>query len=98
MLDIQYRMHPAISYFPATEFYDQTLHDGTIDSNGRVNARLMPPSSQHLLDNEQTGHRPSLIFLDHAGFEAAKDKSRVNMSEAHIVASVVEDLLLQNPV
>ncbi|KAJ7594407.1 P-loop containing nucleoside triphosphate hydrolase protein [Mycena floridula] len=96
MLNIQYRMHPAISRFPSLEFYGKSLHDGTCDhQGGNISKRLMPPSSQHLQDTE--GHRPSVIFLDHAGYESQKDRSRVNYNEAHIVVSIVEDLLLQNP-
>lgn len=98
MLDVQYRMHPAISHFPSMEFYNLSLQDGTVDAVGNVPARLLPPSSQHLPVDEQTGNRPAVIFLDHAGKESMKDKSRVNMNEGHIVASVVEDLLLHNPV
>ncbi|RDB23511.1 Regulator of nonsense transcripts 1 [Hypsizygus marmoreus] len=97
MLDIQYRMHPEISRFPACEFYNFTLLDGTVDSGGKVHPRLHPPSSRHLQENFHTGHRPSVIFLDHVGSESMKDRSRVNLNEAHIVASVVEDLLLNNP-
>lgn len=41
---------------------------------------------------------PSVIFLDHAGKETSKDRSRVNHTEAQIIASVVVDLLLSNPV
>jgi superfamily I DNA and/or RNA helicase len=97
MLDIQYRMHPGISRFPATEFYNLSLIDGTIDAFGNVHPHLYPPNSQHLRENG-TGHRPPVIFLDHAGIESFKDRSRVNYNEAHIVVSIVEDLLLNNPV
>lgn len=96
MLDTQYRMHPAISDFPSCEFYNDALHNGTIDAVGRVHYRLMPPCSQHLPEDANTGVRPSVIFLDHAGNESLKDRSRVNRGEADIVASVVEDLLLHN--
>ncbi|KAF8627603.1 hypothetical protein AX17_006174 [Amanita inopinata Kibby_2008] len=96
MLDIQYRMHPGISRFPSTEFYNLSLIDGTIDAFGNVHPRLQPPNSRHLREDETTGHRPSVIFLDHAGVESLKDRSRVNHNEAHIVVSVVEDLLLNN--
>lgn len=98
MLDIQYRMHPAISRFPSSEFYDFSLQDGTVDSMGNVPMRLQPPTSRHLPANAMTGHRPSVVFLDHAGSESMKDRSRVNLNEAHIVCSVIEDLLLKNPV
>ncbi|KAG7447300.1 P-loop containing nucleoside triphosphate hydrolase protein [Guyanagaster necrorhizus] len=96
MLDIQYRMHPAISAFPALEFYGTSLLDGTVDTGGNILSRLAPPNSQHL-QKDRNGQRPSVVFLDHAGAESSKDRSRVNWNEAHIVASVVEDLLLTNP-
>lgn len=98
MLDVQYRMHPAISRFPASEFYNQTLRDGTVDGVGNILPRLAPPISQHLSAHEQTGTRPSLIFLHHTGNESTKNRSKININEAHIVASVIEDLLLSNPV
>lgn len=97
MLDVQYRMHPTISRFPSLEFYNLNLRDGTVDSGGTVQPWLQPPASQHLKEDSLTGNRPSVIFLDHAGAESIKDRSRVNHSEARIVASVVEDLLLNNP-
>ena len=97
MLDTQYRMHPGISRFPSTEFYNLSLIDGTIDASGHVYPHLHPPNSQHLRESE-SGHRLPVIFLDHGGIESFKDRSRVNHNEAHIVVSVVEDLLLNNPV
>lgn len=53
-----------------------------------------------LSDYNQMGpdRRPSVVFLDHVGSESVKDRSRVNVVEAHIVCSLVEDLLLRNPV
>ncbi|KAF7966306.1 hypothetical protein HWV62_39203 [Athelia sp. TMB] len=96
MLDVQYRMHPAISRFPSSEFYHHSLHDGTVDAAGNIPARLLPPSSSSLEADAQ-GHRPSVVFLDHASAESMKDRSRVNHNEGSIVCSIVEDLLLQNP-
>jgi len=98
MLDIQYRMHPSISQFPSLEFYDLELQDGTVDASGNVLPGLEPPRSKHLIHNATKKHSPSVIFLDHTGNESFKGRSRVNVTEAHIVASVVEDLLLSNPV
>lgn len=46
MLDVQYRMHPAISHFPSHEFYDRSLRDGTVDADGNVLAGLFPPESR----------------------------------------------------
>ncbi|EPQ55806.1 P-loop containing nucleoside triphosphate hydrolase protein [Gloeophyllum trabeum ATCC 11539] len=96
MLDVQYRMHPAISRFPSIEFYQFSVQDGTVESDGSVHPRLLPPASSHLQDHPETGRRPSVIFLDHAGSETLKHRSRVNWTEAGIVCSIVEDLLLQN--
>ncbi|TFY81080.1 hypothetical protein EWM64_g2933 [Hericium alpestre] len=96
MLDLQYRMHPAISRFPSSEFYNFCLQDGTVDASGNVPSHLHPPSSTHLLADPRTGHVPSVVFLDHGGAESFKDRSRVNWTEAHIVCSIIEDLLLSN--
>ncbi|KDR78403.1 hypothetical protein GALMADRAFT_1319277 [Galerina marginata CBS 339.88] len=97
MLDVQYRMHPAISHFPSMEFYDLALQDGTVDAIGNALPGLEPPSSMHLRHDEVKNRKPSVIFLDHTGNESFKGRSRINITEAHIVASVVEDLLLNNP-
>ncbi len=103
MLDIQYRMHPAISHFPSWEFYNNSIQDGTKDQEGKVRSGLEPPlSTTHLLRDGTTGEvqrpRPSVIFLDHFGYESMSGRSRVNHHEAQIVVSLVEDLLLHNPV
>jgi superfamily I DNA and/or RNA helicase len=95
MLNTQYRMHPDISEFPAHEFYDLALQDGTIDEVGNALPGLEPPMSTHL-NNKIV--RPSVVFVDHSGNESMKGRSRVNVMEAHLVASVVEDLLLVNRV
>ncbi|KAF8176314.1 P-loop containing nucleoside triphosphate hydrolase protein [Pholiota molesta] len=95
MLDIQYRMHPNISRFPAKEFYDLALLDGTVDAGGQALPGLEPLNSKHTGHHET--HRPSVIFLDHAGAETYHGRSLQNITEADIVASVVEDLLLNNP-
>lgn len=98
MLDVQYRMHPSISQFPSLEFYNLSLRDGTVDCFGNIAPNLLPPLSSHLEVDALTGHRGAVVFLDHGGSETAKDRSRVNWNEAHIVCSIVEDLLLKNEV
>ncbi|KIJ30456.1 hypothetical protein M422DRAFT_61717 [Sphaerobolus stellatus SS14] len=97
MLDRQYRMHPTLSRFPSSEFYNFALFDGTVGADGSIHPRLLPPTSTHLEVNPATGDRPSVIFLDHAGNEALKDRSRVNLNEARLVCAVIEDLLMHNP-
>ncbi|KIY47635.1 P-loop containing nucleoside triphosphate hydrolase protein [Fistulina hepatica ATCC 64428] len=110
MLNVQYRMHPTISQFPSSEFYNFELRDGTVDAAGRVHPHLVPPSSlyiSHLATSagdivggtlpSSDANPPSVIFINHSGLESSRDRSRVNYSEANIVASLVEDLLLKNP-
>jgi len=94
MLNTQYRMHPDIAEFPAEEFYNFALLNGTVDSGGKTLPGLEPPRSSHL----NFKIRPSVIFVDHGGNESMKGRSRVNVTEAHLVASLVEDLLLVNKV
>jgi superfamily I DNA and/or RNA helicase len=99
MLDVQYRMHPAISRFPASEFYNYSLRDGTVDKAGNVSPLLLPPRASSLQDGPGLIPRaPPVVFLDHAGAESFKDRSSVNHNEARIVCSLVEDLLLNNEV
>ncbi|EJU00563.1 P-loop containing nucleoside triphosphate hydrolase protein [Dacryopinax primogenitus] len=102
MLDMQYRMHPSISRFPSAQFYNKTLRDGTVDHAGKVRPSLAPPKST-LLDDESVSElqtekeRLSVVFVDHAGSEAKKDRSRINAGEAQMVCSIVEELLYCNP-
>jgi superfamily I DNA and/or RNA helicase len=102
MLNTQYRMHPTLARFPSGEFYDDLLLDGVADGSGVVPARLSPPVSKLLQRSPtalgDTSGRPSVVFLDHGGNESESDRSRVNWNEAHIVCSVIEDLLIHNEV
>ena len=102
MLDVQYRMHPALSRFPAKEFYDHSLLDGTVSARGEVVPELKPPQSKYLarrtVDDEDTDEMHNIIFLDHRHPEARKDRSVLNVGEAQLCCDIVEDLLMQNPV
>ena len=97
MLNTQYRMHPDIAKFPALEFYNLALRNGTVDDVGNALPGLEPPKSTHMnVKSEESS--PSVIFVDHGGNESRKGRSRVNITEGHLVASLVEDLLLVNKV
>ena len=104
MLDIQYRMHPDISRFPSAEFYNRAVRDGTVKQDGTVASHLLPPQSilfpelQQHVETDNNDRKPSVVFVDHVSAENQKDRSRVNWNEAHILCSLVEDLLLRNPV
>ncbi|KAJ2935326.1 hypothetical protein H1R20_g1768, partial [Candolleomyces eurysporus] len=71
---------------------------GAEAAESRVSA-VISKGKKRASEREDLCHwgQPSVIFLDHEGAETTKDRSRVNHAEAHIVASVVVDLLLNNP-
>ncbi|KAJ3308731.1 hypothetical protein HDU76_003828, partial [Blyttiomyces sp. JEL0837] len=81
MLDIQYRMHPAISLFPSSTFY----HGMLIDGQNVVNYH------QPWYNNEEFG---SVQFIGHRGTKHFKDnaKSSFNPEEA---VSCLEQLVGQ---
>ncbi|KAF8305833.1 P-loop containing nucleoside triphosphate hydrolase protein, partial [Clavulina sp. PMI_390] len=87
-----YRMHPGISHFPNSEFYDYQLKDGT-----RPDADWTPPLSAFLPINPVTGATSSAVFLNHMSRETRRARSTMNANEAEIVCRIIEDLLLQNP-
>ncbi|KAH8831193.1 P-loop containing nucleoside triphosphate hydrolase protein [Flagelloscypha sp. PMI_526] len=74
----------------------RALLDGTVSASGIIAPHLCPPVSSHLISSGDS-EKPSVVFLDHESADSLKDRSRVNKTEALIVASVVEDLLLHNP-
>ena len=96
MLDTQYRMHPAISAFPSTAFYNGDLKDGTVDPEGDALPRLAPPETSFLRDAE--GKLRNVMFIDHDHPESPESMSLSNYGDAEKVTDVVVDLLLQNPV
>lgn len=85
VLNIQYRMHPALSKFPTEFFYQKVLTDGvSIEERKDLRLRKMIwPSSI------------PLIFLDHKNFEgnSGAGKSFVNSNEAFIVYECVKTLI-----
>ncbi|OMJ71612.1 hypothetical protein SteCoe_30132 [Stentor coeruleus] len=85
VLNIQYRMHPALSKFPTEFFYQSILIDGVnIEERKDQKLRTMIwPSSI------------PLIFIDHKSFEgnSGAGKSFVNSNEAFIVFECVKTLI-----
>ena len=82
LLDIQYRMHPEISKFPCTAFYDGRLQDGP--NMGLLRAR--PWHNGHLLG--------PFRFFDVKGLHqpAAGGHSLVNMAEIQVAMQIYERL------
>jgi len=92
-------MHPIISDFPRREFYDSALMDGTVLPSGLIPPRLSPPKSRHLSARKRnlTDQVAPLLFIHHDHPETARDRSKANIQEMHIVVAILEDLLLSNP-
>jgi regulator of nonsense transcripts 1 len=45
-LQVQYRMHPNLSYFPSNTFYDGTLQNGITDRDRKVNTQFPWPQGK----------------------------------------------------
>ncbi|KAL3471807.1 SEN1 N terminal-domain-containing protein [Aspergillus californicus] len=83
LLDIQYRMHPEISMFPRTAFYDGRLQDGP----DMARLRFRPWHQSELLSPYR--------FFDVQGLHqsAAKGHSLINMAELRVAMQLYERLL-----
>lgn len=84
LLDVQYRMHPAISKFPSAEFYGGRLKDGP-----DVETLNIRPWHQNL------PLLPYRFFDIVTGRESQNSKSMsyVNMEEIRVAIELVEDLM-----
>lgn len=80
LLDTQYRMHPEISAFPSSEFYEGKLYDG--DDMGRL--------------RQQSWHQAKLLgpyrFFDVQGVQTRghKGQSLVNQNEIEVAVLLVQ--------
>lgn len=85
MLQLQYRMHPALSSFPSKEFYKGKLRDG-IDANDRT----LPEVN----DMWPSRSKP-MIFYDLKGTEEryGQSHSYCNREEAEMIEQILYDLL-----
>ncbi|RAH79762.1 tRNA-splicing endonuclease [Aspergillus japonicus CBS 114.51] len=83
LLDIQYRMHPEISAYPSSAFYDGKLQDGP--NMARLRAR--PWHQSELLSPYR--------FFDVQGLHqsAAKGHSLINLAELRVAMQLYERLL-----
>jgi len=84
LLNIQYRMHPAIREFPSARFYDNQLEDG-------VNAAQREPPAG--FPWPKWNAPVAFIPVDGAEEVSSDGTSRLNRDEAAIAVRVVEALL-----
>ncbi|KAL4874847.1 SEN1 N terminal-domain-containing protein [Aspergillus karnatakaensis] len=83
LLDVQYRMHPEISMFPRTAFYEGKLQDGP----NMAKLRTRPWHQSELLSPYR--------FFDVQGLHqsAAKGHSLINLAELRVAMQLYERLL-----
>ena len=68
----------------------------TIDMFGSTIPQLLAPDPYYFWSHAKPGASLWIVFQDHASDESMKDQSQFSQNEAYIVASVVEDLLINN--
>ncbi|GIM05113.1 hypothetical protein Vretimale_9531, partial [Volvox reticuliferus] len=85
MLQVQYRMHPALSAFPSARFYGRRLMDGV-----EAAMRLPPPLPLPAADVAGP-----IMFVDVAGGreEVSQGGSKSNRAEALVVVGMVRHML-----
>ncbi|SCU87631.1 LAME_0D10858g1_1 [Lachancea meyersii CBS 8951] len=90
LLDTQYRMHPLISEFPATKFYEGLLKDG-ISFSDRKWSTPTPVISFHYFKNAEESQK-------FAGQGSIRRLSYQNAQEAAAVLKIVQDLIFRKSV
>lgn len=96
MLDIQFRMHPSLAYFPNHMFYDGALRDGK-------GTELIAPVKSRFFNAQGSKEvsdptRQYVSFVHHTARESkAHNQSLYNASEAQVVFDILIDLFRQNP-
>lgn len=85
LLDVQYRMHPAISKFPSSEFYKGRLKDGPDVETSNVRPwHSCPPLVPYKFFDIVTGKEQ----------QNSKSMSYVNIEEVRVAIELVENLLI----
>lgn len=84
MLEIQYRMHPSISKFPAQQFYENKIQD-----HYSIIRRQLTPALSKIW--EQLSNR--VVFFDIIDSrETIEDKSKCNADEAEFSKALIANL------
>lgn len=84
LLDVQYRMHPAISKFPSAEFYNGRLKDGPDVETLNIRPwHQVAPLAPYRFFDIVTGKES----------QNSKSMSYVNMEEIRVAIELVEDLM-----
>ncbi|KAK9062132.1 hypothetical protein SSX86_019318 [Deinandra increscens subsp. villosa] len=86
LLNVQYRMHPSISQFPNTEFYDKSILDG-------ANVKSKAHEKRFLEGNMYGSY--SFINVTSAKEELDSSRSTKNVTEVAVVNEIVASLFKQ---
>lgn len=92
MLDVQYRMHPSISEWPATRYYRSKLQDGV--------SGCMPSWQIQSYSNESSGRKSDSLFLpfsfidvDGVENQGLQQQSWGNDIESVTISNIIQNLL-----
>ena len=89
LLDEQFRMHPAIAWFPNISFYN-----GKVRNSALVNTSRLYTKGFHF---DKEGRFGPLTFVDTSriyAFEQTMDESKCNEAEAELIVKLIETLML----
>ncbi|KAK8956058.1 putative helicase MAGATAMA 3 [Platanthera guangdongensis] len=89
MLNVQYRMHPSISKFPNSNFYDNKIHDG----ENVLHSTYM----RHYLSGPLYGPYSFINIVRGKENGDKHGRSKKNMIEAAAVVKIVEQLFEETP-
>lgn len=87
MLDVQYRMHPAIACFPSRQYYGGRLRTGCAGHARRAPVGIMWPNPQC-----------PLAFLPLTSEESKEGKSFVNVTEVQTIVELLQAVLSEGDV
>jgi senataxin len=92
LLNVQYRMYPAISAFPSVTFYDGKLKDGGNVIEAEYQPKYVHNSMSVTLQTPFPNVLP-LMFLDIAASESQGAQSRANIQEVHLCVRMLRLLV-----
>jgi hypothetical protein len=83
LLDVQYRMHPSIAYFPSTTFYDGLIKNGVTNQD-----KILEPC-EFVFPNKDI----PIVFISVHSPEERRNSSYCNMGEIETVSEILSQLL-----